>query len=70
MAEQTEPAEAPDPKPEDPAPVEADDDERRASAAAANRKRATEEWEENKKRWRNMGVPPALPAAGSMKPKK
>jgi hypothetical protein len=70
MAEQTEPTEAAEAKPEDPASVETDDDERRAAAAAANRKRATEEWEENKKRWRNMGVPPALPAAGSVKPKK
>lgn len=44
-----------------------DDDEARAAAAAANRKRALAEWEENKKRWRDMGVPPALPAAGSKK---
>ena len=38
------------------------DDDRRASAAAANRKRALEDWEEKKKKWRQMGVPPALPA--------
>jgi hypothetical protein len=42
------------------APV--DDDDARALAAAVNRKRALAEWEENKKRWREMGVPPALPA--------
>ena len=42
---------------------------RSAAAAAVNRKRALAEWEENKKRWREMGVPPALPAAGST-PKK
>jgi hypothetical protein len=52
-----------------PQPPAANEDDRRASAAATNRKRALEEWEENKKRWRRMGVPPALPAAGSM-PKK
>lgn len=39
-----------------------DDDDARALAAAVNRKRALAEWEENKKRWRKMGVPPALPA--------
>jgi hypothetical protein len=44
-----------------------DDDEARAAAAAANRKRALADWEEKKKRWRDMGVPPALPAAGSTK---
>jgi hypothetical protein len=38
------------------------DDDARAAAAAVNRKRALQEWEENKKRWREMGVPPALPA--------
>jgi hypothetical protein len=42
------------------APV--DDDDARARAAAVNRKRALAEWEANKKRWREMGVPPALPA--------
>ena len=59
-------------KPEDkgpPAPSENDDD-RRAAAAAANRKRALEDWEAKKKRWRATGIPPALPAAGSTKPKK
>jgi hypothetical protein len=44
-----------------------DDDDARAAAAAANRKRALADWEEKKKRWRDMGVPPALPAAGSTK---
>jgi hypothetical protein len=42
-------------------PGESDDD-RRAAAAAVNRKRTLEDWEEKKKRWRDMGVPPALPA--------
>ena len=45
------------------------DDDARAQAAAENRKRALAEWEANKKSWRSMGVPPALPAAGSA-PKK
>jgi hypothetical protein len=45
------------------------DDDARAKAAAENRKRALAEWEANKKSWRSMGVPPALPAAGST-PKK
>jgi len=39
-----------------------DEDEARAAAAAVNRKRALADWEEKKKRWREMGVPPALPA--------
>lgn len=51
--------EAPEKKPLE-TPV--DDDEARALAAAVNRKRALAEWEANKKRWRDMGVPPALPA--------
>ncbi len=38
------------------------DDDRRAEAAAVNRKRAEKEWEDNKKRWRSMGVPKGLPA--------
>jgi hypothetical protein len=46
------------------------EDDRRAAAAAANRKRALDDWEAKKKRWRAMGLPPALPAAGSTKPKK
>jgi hypothetical protein len=50
--------EKPAPAPE----VTVNDDDARAAAAAVNRKRALEEWEENKKRWREMGVPPALPA--------
>jgi hypothetical protein len=49
-------------KPEgEPAPAESEDD-RRAAAAAANRKRALEEWEANKKKWLDMGVPAPLPA--------
>lgn len=41
------------------------EDDKRARAAAVNRKRTLEDWEEKKKRWREMGVPAALPAAGS-----
>ncbi len=44
-----------------PAP-ELSEDDRRAAAAALNRKRTLQDWEEKKKRWRDMGVPPALPA--------
>ena len=48
---------------ETPAPSPApSDDDRRAAAAAVNRKRAEKSWEENKKRWRDMGVPKGLPA--------
>ena len=43
-------------------PADENEDDRRASAAAENRKRAADEWEANKKRWRNMGVPTGLPA--------
>lgn len=50
-------------------PPESEDD-RRATAAAINRKRALEDWEEKKRRWREMGVPAPLPAAGSPKSKK
>jgi hypothetical protein len=39
-----------------------EDDDRRAAAAAVNRKRTLADWEEKKKKWRQMGVPPALPA--------
>ena len=46
------------------------EDDRRAEAASVNRKRTLEDWEEKKKLWRAMGVPPALPAAGSPKAKK
>jgi hypothetical protein len=46
------------------------EDDKRAQAAAVNRKRALEDWEEKKKRWREMGVPEPLPAAGSPKSKK
>ena len=49
---------APTPSPE----IAEDDDDRRAAAAAVNRKRALQEWEANKKRWREMGVPEGLPA--------
>jgi hypothetical protein len=45
--------------PQEPEPSE---DDRRAAAAAENRKRALEEWEQNKKRWKKMGVPEGLPA--------
>jgi len=51
----------PAPPEDDPAPVGSEDD-RRAAAAAVNRKRAEKNWEENKKRWRSMGVPKGLPA--------
>jgi hypothetical protein len=60
MANVAEADEAPEKK-ENPE-VALDEDEARAAAAAANRKRALAEWEANKKRWRDMGVPPALPA--------
>jgi hypothetical protein len=49
-----EPAQSPTPEP--------NEDDRRAAAAAANRKRALDDWEEKKKRWRDMGVPKGLPA--------
>jgi hypothetical protein len=58
MSEQAKPDEA---APDAPAALENDDD-RRAEAAAVNRKRALEQWERNKKRWREMGVPEASPA--------
>ncbi len=48
--------------PSTPAEAVPSDDDRRAAAAAVNRKRALEEWEDNKKRWRGMGVPTGLPA--------
>ena len=38
------------------------EDDRRAAAAAVNRKRTLQDWEEKKKKWLQMGVPPALPA--------
>lgn len=51
---------------EDPAdkdvPEARTEDDLRAAAAAVNRKRALEDWEDKKKKWRQMGVPPALPA--------
>ncbi len=45
-----------------PNPPESSEDDRRAAAAAINRKRTEKDWEDKKKRWRSMGVPPALPA--------
>lgn len=48
-------------QPEETTPLPNEDD-KRAAAAAINRKRAEKEWEENKKRWRSMGVPKGLPA--------
>jgi hypothetical protein len=50
------------PAPEPTASPAPNEDDRRASAAAVNRKRAEQSWEENKKRWRSMGVPKGLPA--------
>jgi hypothetical protein len=49
---------------------ELSEDDKRARAAAINRKRALQDWEEKKKRWRQMGVPEPLPAVGSPKSKK
>ncbi|MGE5413770.1 MAG: hypothetical protein ACM3NW_06310 [Syntrophomonadaceae bacterium] len=57
----TEESESPAP-PDVPEPAPPSEDDRRAAAAAANRKRAEKNWEENKKRWRSMGVPKGLPA--------
>jgi hypothetical protein len=50
------------PETEPASPPSQSEDDRRAEAAAVNRKRTEKEWEENKKRWRSMGVPKALPA--------
>ena len=59
-AETTNPAENAE---KDPAGADtSSDDDRRAAAAAVNRRRTLEDWEEKKKRWRKMGVPPAMPA--------
>jgi hypothetical protein len=55
-------AEAQDKPDEKPADTSESEDDRRAAAAAANRKRALEEWEANKKKWLDMGVPAPLPA--------
>ena len=55
-------AETTNPDTEAPPPPTPSEDDRRAEAASVNRKRAEKEWEENKKRWRAMGVPKALPA--------
>ena len=54
-----EPDEGPGEKPQNPAESE---DDQRAAAAAANRQRALAQWEANKKKWRDMGVPAPLPA--------
>jgi hypothetical protein len=62
MSEPTEPAGADDAVEKPPSTPEESEDDRRAAAAAINRKRALEEWERNKKRWREMGVPEGLPA--------
>jgi hypothetical protein len=56
-----------EPEPENEKDDNLSDDDRRARAAEVNRKRALEQWEENKRRWRDMGVPAPLPAAGSKK---
>ena len=56
---ETAPEETTPDAPAKPAPSE---DDRRAEAASVNRKRAEKTWEENKKRWRSMGVPKGLPA--------
>jgi hypothetical protein len=58
--ETAETVESPDAESE--APPAPSEDDRRAAAAAVNRKRAETNWEENKKRWRSMGVPKGLPA--------
>ena len=52
----------PEKEPEKPVEHIESEDDRRAAAAAANRKRALEDWEANKKRWLEMGVPAPLPA--------
>jgi len=57
-------------EPEEDTGKDVSEDDKRAQAAAVNRKRALEDWEEKKKRWRKMGVPEPLPAAGSPKAKK
>jgi hypothetical protein len=61
---ETKPAEtaAEETNPDAPPAPSLSEDDRRAEAAAVNRKRAEKEWEENKKRWRSMGVPKGLPA--------
>ena len=50
------------PEPAPASPADSNEDDRRAEAAAANRQRALKDWEENKKRWRAMGVPKPLRA--------
>jgi len=59
----SETAATPDEKPaEKPEGSAESDDDARAAAAATNRQRALEQWEANKKKWRQMGVPAPLPA--------
>jgi len=53
---------SPDEKPSEKPEVVENDDDQRAAAATANRQRAQEQWEANKKKWREMGVPAPLPA--------
>jgi hypothetical protein len=55
---------SPSPSPSQPpaAEPEESEDDRRAAAAAVNRKRALEEWEANKRLWRETGIPQGLPA--------
>jgi hypothetical protein len=57
-------APSPSPGPSQPpaAEPEKSEDDRRAAAAAVNRKRALEEWEANKRLWRETGIPQGLPA--------
>jgi hypothetical protein len=57
-------AAAPSPSASQPPAVqpEESEDDRRAAAAAVNRKRALEEWEANKRLWRETGIPQGLPA--------
>ena len=52
----------PDEKPEEKPEAVENEDDQRAAAAAVNRQRALEQWEANKKKWRDMGVPAPLPA--------
>jgi hypothetical protein len=57
-----EPGANPDEKAEEKPEVVENEDDQRAAAAAVNRQRALEQWEANKKKWREMGVPAPLPA--------
>lgn len=55
-------ADSPSPSPPPAAEPTESEDDRRAAAAAVNRKRALEEWEANKRLWRETGIPQGLPA--------